>query len=83
MHKDMRAIEAEIRQGGYSTGQFFFSQDAAGTLYDAFLVAGRNQYVIFNNTTMTMRNIAADAFWSQTQVHFVELSEYFHADALG
>ena len=82
MQKDIRAIETEMRQGGYSTGHFYFSQDAAGTLYDAFLVAGPDHYVIFNNTTLTMRDIAADPIWSQTQIHFVELSEYFHADAL-
>ncbi len=82
MQRDMRSLEDEMANGGYTTGQFYFSPDAAGTLYDAFIVAGAGRYIIFNNTTMTMTEIAADSFWNKSQVHFVELSERFHMDAL-
>lgn len=82
LKRDMRSLEDEMSNGGYTTGQFYFSPDAAGTLFDAFIVAGQGKYIIFNNTTMTMTEITADAFWNKTQVHFVELSEKFHMDAL-
>lgn len=82
MRKDMRALEDEMARDGYDRGQFYFSPDAAGTLYDAFIVAGPGKYIIFNNTTLTMKEISADAFWSKNQIHFVELSERFHMDAL-
>lgn len=79
---DMRAIEDEMKQDKYTPGQFFFSQDAQGTLFDAFVVAGPKKYILFNNTLMKMTEITADPFWNKTQIHFVELSEHFHADAL-
>ncbi len=82
MKKDMRSLEDEMASDGYTTGQFFFSPDASGTLYDAFILAGPGKYIIFNNTTLSMKDISADAFWGKNQIHFVELSERFHMDAL-
>lgn len=82
LKRDMRSLEDEMKNGGYTTGQFYFSPDAAGTLFDAFIVAGPGKYIIFNNTTMTMTEIARDPFWNKSQIHFAELSEKFHMDAL-
>ncbi|RZB36058.1 MAG: hypothetical protein SRB2_02563 [Desulfobacteraceae bacterium Eth-SRB2] len=79
---DMRTLEDEMNREEYTPGQFFFSQDAQGTLFDAFMVAGPKTYILFNNTLMKMTEIAVDPFWNKTQIHFVELSEHFHADAL-
>ena len=82
LRADLRSLEEEMQRGGFTHGQFFFNQEAEGTLYDAFIVAGQNKYIIFNNTLMSMKEIGADPFWSKTQIHFVELSERFHGDAL-
>lgn len=82
MRKDMRALEEEMAQDGYTSGQFFFSHNAAGTHYDAFILAGPKKYILFNNTTLTMKEISSDAFWHKQQIHFVELSERFHMDSL-
>lgn len=82
MQKDLRSLEEEMARDGYTSGQFFFSHNATGTHYDAFIVAAPRRYVLFNNTSMTMNEIFADAFWQKHQIHFVELSERFHMDAL-
>lgn len=79
---DMRMLEDEMISGNYETGHFYFSQDATGRLYDAFMVAGPNKYVIFNNIKLSMTEIAADPFWTTCQVPFVELSEKFQMDPL-
>jgi hypothetical protein len=82
MRKDLRSLEEEMRQDGYTSGQYFFSHNAAGTHYDAFILAGPRKYVLFNNTNLTMKEISSDTFWHQQQIHFVELSERFHMDSL-
>lgn len=79
---DLRGIEDEMKRDGYLPGQFFFTPDAEGTLYDAFMVVGPQKYILFNNTLMKMTEISTDPFWSKVQINFVELSEHFHADAL-
>ncbi len=82
INSDLRGLEDEMKQDGYVPGQFFFIPDGKGTLYDAFMVAGDKRYILFNNTLMTMAEIAADPFWNKIQIHFVELSEQFYADRL-
>ncbi len=82
MQTELRSLEEEMARDGYTSGQFFFSHNATGTHYDAFILAGPGKYVLFNNTTLTMSEICRDAFWQKQQIHFVELSERFHLDAL-
>ena len=79
---DMRMLADEIDSGKYSIGHYYFSPNAEGTLYDAFIVIGPNKYAIFNNTELSMPVIAVDPFWIKNQVHFVDLSEKFQADPL-
>jgi hypothetical protein len=79
---DLRGIEDEMKRDGYLPGKFFFTPDAEGTVYDAFMVAGEKKFILFNNTLMKMTEITADPFWNKIQINFVELSEHFHSDAL-
>ena len=82
LNLDIHMLAHEINKTTYVTGEYFFSMEASGTLYDAFMVAGPNRYIIFNNTTQSMTNISADLLWADCQVRFVELSELFHQDFL-
>ncbi len=79
---DMQMLANEINKSTYAPGHYFFSMEASGTLYDAFMVAGPNKYIIFNNTTQSMTEISADLLWVDCQVRFVELSELFQQDFL-
>ena len=82
LNLDMHMLASEINKKTYTTGQYFFSMEASGTLYDAFMVAGPNRYIIFNNTVQSMTEISADPLWVNCQVRFVELSELFQQDSL-
>ena len=82
LNLDMHMLANEINKTTYITGEYFFSMEASGTLYDAFMVAGPNRYIIFNNTTQSMTKISADLLWADCQLRFVELSELFHQDFL-
>lgn len=79
---DILMLANEIRKNTYSAGQYFFSMEASGTLYDAFMVAGPNRFIIFNNTIQSMTEISADPLWVNFQVRFVELSELFQQDCM-
>jgi hypothetical protein len=72
----------EIQKSSYVPGQYFFSMEAPGTLYDAFIVAGPEKYIIFNNTIQSMTEISTDPLWLSCQSRFVELSEMFRQDSL-
>jgi len=82
LNLDMHMLANEINKSSYSTGHYYFSMEASGTLYDAFMVAGPNRYIIFNNTVQSMTEISADPLWVECQVRFVELSELFQQDSL-
>jgi hypothetical protein len=79
---DIHMLADEIKKSTYTTGQYFFSMEAPGSFYDAFLVAGPNKYIIFNNTVQSMTDIATDPLWVDCQFRFVELSELFQQDCL-
>ncbi len=82
LNLDMHMLADEINKNSYATGQYFFSMEAPGSLYDAFMVAGPNRFIIFNNTIQSMTEISADLLWGDCQVRFVELSELFQQDFL-
>lgn len=79
---DIHMLADEIQKSTYTTGQYFFAMEAPGALYDAFMVAGPQRYIIFNNTIQSMTEISVDPFWVDCQVRFVELSELFQQDCL-
>ena len=79
---DMHMLADEINKTTYSTGQYFFSMEAPGAFYDAFMVAGPNRYIIFNNTVQSMTDISTDPLWASSQARFVELTVLFQQDCL-
>lgn len=79
---DIQLLAGELNKSSYTTGEYFFSMEAPGSLYDAFMVAGPDRYIIFNNTIKSMSDISADPLWVNCQTRFVELSELFRRDCL-
>lgn len=80
--RDLAPLADELSRGGYAPGHFFFSREAEGALFDAFMAVGPNTYAVFNNTDKSMDEVTLDPAWKVAQVAFVELSETFRADPL-
>jgi len=79
---DLAPLRAEILSGDYHTGDLEFARDAAGTRFDAFIVAGTGRYLILNNVEKTIQQITANPKWHAAQVAIVKLSEAFRRDPL-
>ncbi len=80
--RDLAPLADELSAGGYAPGHFFFSREAEGALFDAFIAVGPQTYAVFNNTEKSMDQITQDPAWQVAQVAFVEMSEAFGADPL-
>jgi hypothetical protein len=72
---DLGPLRAELAHGKHGTGDFEFARHGTGTLFEAFMVLGEGIYLICNNTTNSMDQIAKDPHWLDAQVPFVELSD--------
>lgn len=66
----------------YEVGGYEFVPDGAGTQAEAFLTVGEHLYLIFNNTALSMAEIAANPLWLRAQAAFAELAESFQSDPL-
>ncbi|HEY4415667.1 MAG TPA: hypothetical protein VGO57_08250 [Verrucomicrobiae bacterium] len=80
--KDLGALHTGLTSGDYGVGDFEFSRHAIGTGIEAFMVLGQGNYLICNNTTMSMDAIAQKSEWLNAQVPFVELAEKMRANPL-
>ncbi len=79
---DLGALRAELLNPAYHVGDFEFAREAAGTRFEAFMVLGEGLYLICNNTSGTMNEIAQDPRWLNAQVPFAELSDKLRASPL-
>lgn len=79
---DLGALRAELLNPDYHVGDFEFAREATGTRFEAFMVLGEGLYLICNNTTGTMNDIAQDPRWLNAQVPFAELSDKLRASPL-
>lgn len=80
--RDIQPLLEELCAGHYEPGHFYFSQEADGARYDAFMCIGPGVYAILNNTTRSMAEVSADPAWRQVQGLFVDLSARFRVDPL-
>jgi hypothetical protein len=79
---DLGPLRAELHKEKYGVGDFEFSRHAAGTRIEAFLVLGGGNYLICNNTQLSMDSIAKNPRWLDAQVPFVELAEALRTSPL-
>ena len=79
---DVQSLVEELKGRKHAIGDFAFARKAEGTHFDAFLALGENLYLLCNNTTLTMDDIADNSLWLKAQVPFVRLSEVVRDDPL-
>jgi hypothetical protein len=79
---DVEALREALLSENHVSGDFEFARHAGGTSFDAFMMLGRDLYLICNHTTSSMNVISKDPLWLAAQVPFVDLSEKFRAKPL-
>jgi hypothetical protein len=79
---DVQSLVGELKGRKHEVGDFAFARRAEGTHFDAFLVLGKNLFLLCNNTELTMDDIAEDPLWLKAQAPFVHLSEMMRGDPL-
>ena len=76
---EVKAFGPELLKSSHVPGDYDFFRHATGTDFDAYLVLGKQLFLICNNTTQSMTGITEDPLWLKAQVPFVEMSEKFRA----
>jgi hypothetical protein len=80
--EDTQELRQAYRQGTYAIGDFEFSRHGFGTKTEAFVRLGDAVFLLCNNTSKSMSEIAADPLWLGAQGPFVEMCDRFRADPL-
>lgn len=75
--EDMRVVAAGLLGTHHNPGDFEFSHEGDGKMYDAFVVAGERVFLALNNTAKSMPQITADPLWRDTQGCFLRLCDSF------
>ena len=76
---DIADLRTEYRSGSHGFGDFAFSRHGVGTKVEAFMVLGKDIFLICNHTTQSMNDITQNPLWLSAQVPFVELSDQVRA----
>ena len=79
---DLAPLRAELLEAKYGPGDFEFARHGVGTVFESFMVLAEGVYLICNNTTSTMNDIAKDPRWLNAQVPFAELSDKVRSSPL-
>ena len=72
---DLAPLRTEVIDAKYGPGDFEFARHGVGTVFESFMVLTDGVYLICNNTTSSMNDIAKDPRWLKAQVPFAELSD--------
>lgn len=79
---DLAPLRAGLLDMKYGPGDFEFARHGVGTAFESFMVLGEGLYLICNNTTSSMNEIAKDPRWLNAQVPFAELSDKVRSSPL-
>jgi hypothetical protein len=79
---DLAPLRAELLNEKYGPGDFEFARHGVGTAFELFMVMAEGMYLICNNTTSSMNEIAKDPRWLNAQVPFAELSDNVRSSPL-
>jgi hypothetical protein len=82
-NSDLAALRNTLDPSSTMIGDFAFSHEGYGSGFDAHICAGRNIFVLFNNTAKSTGEITSNPKWTSAQIHFSELVEAFIADPIG
>src|SRR4051794_17753156 len=64
---DLGGLRADVLTTKHQPGHFDFARHAVGTSFEAFVCAGDELYLIYNNTQSSMNDIAKDSRWLDAQ----------------
>jgi hypothetical protein len=79
---DIAALRGTLDPSDTSVGDFAFSHEGYGSGFDAHICAGKNLFVLLNNTVKSTGEITGNPRWTSAQIHFTELLEAFIDDPL-
>jgi len=71
--RDAARLREELDGHRYFPGEFEFTADGHGTMFDAFIKASDHAYVVCNNTQVAMSRIRGNELWLKAQVPFADL----------
>lgn len=77
---DIVALRNTLDPTNTTIGDFAFSHEGYGSGFDAHICAGKNLFILFNNTLKSTGEITSNPKWTTAQIHFTELLEAFIAD---
>lgn len=63
-------------------GEFGFTREGTGDLFDAYICLGPQVYLFCNNTRKSMHEVTRDPRWLEAQQKFLNASQAFAADPL-
>ncbi len=79
---DIAALRDTLDPANTHIGDFAFSHEGFGSGFDAHICAGKNLFILFNNTEKSTGEITSNPKWKASQIHFSELLEAFIADPI-
>jgi hypothetical protein len=79
---DLGPLRQELHSAQFGVGDFEFSRHGVGTRIEGFVVLGNGNFLICNNTQLSMDAIAKNPRWLDAQVPFVELAEAVRSSPL-
>ena len=79
---DVASLRETLNPAETHAGDFGFSHEGYGSGFDAYICAGKNRFVLFNNTAKSTGEITSNPKWKPAQIHFTELLEAFIADPI-
>lgn len=79
---DLAPLRAGLLDMKYGPGDFEFARHGVGTAFESFMVLGEGLYLVCNNTTSSMNEIAKNPRWLNAQVPFAELSDKVRSSPL-
>lgn len=81
-NSDIASLKGTFDPDQASIGDFAFSHEGYGSGFDAHICAGKNLFVLFNNTAKSTGEITINPKWTSAQIHFSNLLDVFLADPL-
>jgi hypothetical protein len=79
-NQDIAALRGTLDPADTMIGDFAFSHEGYGSGFDAHICAGKNLFVLFNNTAKSTGEITCNPRWTTAQIHFSDLVEAFISD---
>jgi hypothetical protein len=79
---DLAPLRSGLLDMKYGPGDFEFARHGVGTAFESFMVLADGIYLVCNNTTSSMNEIAKDPRWLNAQVPFATLSDKVRSSPL-